>query len=175
VLDAELARTGRTKFSFEDGSTANSSVILVSDDIDTAKLTGLLLQRLGYEIVYGRDPTHARLLAKKLQPAIAFICGSDHHDSKRGIVSGVDVIKGILQVSPLTSVLMMSAGATRDHEAFDAEAVEFLYAPTHPKEIEKRLKSLDTKESIGRTALKALRNIGTPHAMERYTQYTENG
>lgn len=176
VLDAELARTGRTKFPNETGSTTrNIPVLLISDEIDTAKLTGLLLQRLGYEVTYGHDPTHAESLAKQLQPAIAFIYGSQHPDSKRGIVSGVDVIKGILQASPLTSILMMSAGATKNHEAFDVEAIEFLNAPSHPKEIERRLKALDAKDSVDRTALKALRKIGTSHALERYSQYVENG
>lgn len=171
VLDAELARTGAAHFLPDEGSIQDISVLLVSDEPGIATLIGISVKRFGFELLYGRDPSHAESLAKQFQPSIAYIYGSDHIDPQRGLVSGIDVINGILHVSPLTSVLIISAAGTSAQQAFEAEAVEFLHTPLSPKEMEKRFKTLGVRHSLSSTALKALKKIGTPYALQRYNEY----
>lgn len=124
-----------------------------------------ILEGAGYtEIFFTKHFTEAQKIAEEIQPTIAIIQGSDHWGNQ-GFVSGVEVMNMISKVSPLTGIIMFTAGgATKRSEAFLASAIE--YMPGNAMDLPQVISKLIQSNTLTQEVLRALEQIGTVEALE---------
>lgn len=114
-----------------------TKILVVDDAAFMRNLIGNTIKQLGYsEIFFAEDGFQAIDKAKEIQPQFITL------DISMPGIDGVEVISKILEVSPLSKIIMVSAvtGQQAIKQAIMNGAVDFVAKPFSPQEIEEVLR-----------------------------------
>lgn len=124
-------------------------ILIVDDDLDTLRLVGLMLQRQGYQISAATNGQQGLDKAFEEDPDLILL------DVMMPDMDGYEVTRRLRQ-NPSTAgipILMFTAKSQLDDKVigFEVGANDYLTKPTHPSELQARVKTLlartgDTKE-----------------------------
>ena len=126
-------------------------ILIVDDDLDTLRLVGLMLQRLGYQISAATNGQQGLEKAFDEHPDLILL------DVMMPDIDGYEVTRR-LRDNPATvdtPILMFTAKAQLDDKVagFEVGADDYLTKPTHPSELQARVKTLlarvDSKKKDG--------------------------
>jgi CheY-like chemotaxis protein/MinD-like ATPase involved in chromosome partitioning or flagellar assembly len=115
-------------------------ILIVDDDLDTLRLVGLMLQRQGYQISAATNGQQGLEKAFEEDPDLILL------DVMMPDMDGYEVTRRLRQ-NPSTSetpVLMFTAKSQLDDKVigFEVGANDYLTKPTHPSELQARVKTL---------------------------------
>ena len=115
-------------------------ILIVDDDLDTLRLVGLMLQRQGYQISAATNGQQGLEKAFDEHPDLILL------DVMMPDIDGYEVTRR-LRENPSTvetPILMFTAKAQLDDKVvgFEVGANDYLTKPTHPSELQARVKSL---------------------------------
>jgi len=115
-------------------------ILIVDDDLDTLRLVGLMLQRQGYQISAATNGQQGLDKAFDESPDLILL------DVMMPDMDGYEVTRRLRQ-NPETSetpILMFTAKAQLDDKVvgFEVGANDYLTKPTHPSELQARVKTL---------------------------------
>jgi DNA-binding response OmpR family regulator len=115
-------------------------IMVVDDDIDSLKLIGLMIQRIGYEVITANSGSMALAKAYKEQPDLIIM------DVMMPDMDGYEVVKQLRAQVETTHipVIMLTAKSLVDDKVkgFEAGADEYLTKPTSPPELASRLEAI---------------------------------
>lgn len=115
-------------------------ILIVDDDVESLKLIGLMLQRQGYEVIAANSGTQALARVKTETPDLIIL------DVMMPDMNGYEVCRRIRMNPDLRNVpiLMFTAKTLIDDKVagFEAGADDYLTKPTHPAELNARIKSM---------------------------------
>lgn len=127
-------------------------VLIVDDDLDTLRLVGLMLQRQGYQISAATNGQQGLEKAFDENPDLILL------DVMMPDIDGYEVTRRLRQ-NPSTAgtpILMFTAKAQLDDKVvgFEVGVNDYLTKPTHPSELQARVKTLlarivDKKNNAG--------------------------
>jgi CheY-like chemotaxis protein len=123
-------------------------ILIIDDDIDTLKLVGMMLQKLGYQIFAAEDGEKGLAQAEVENPDLIVL------DIMMPDLDGFEVAKR-LRANPRTSntpILMFTAKSQLDDKVtgFEAGADDYLTKPTHPSELSAHVKALLARSRKGK-------------------------
>ncbi len=130
----------------------SEKILIIDDDLDTLRLVGLMLQRQGYQISAATNGQQGLEKAFEEDPDLILL------DVMMPDMDGYEVTRRLRQnPSTLeTPILMFTAKTQLDDKVigFEVGANDYLTKPTHPSELQARVKTLlarvgDKKTSIG--------------------------
>ncbi|NWG34496.1 MAG: response regulator [Chloroflexi bacterium] len=115
-------------------------ILIVDDDLDTLRLVGLMLQRQGYQISAATNGQQGLEKAFDEDPDLILL------DVMMPDMDGYEVTRR-LRANPSTAetpILMFTAKAQLDDKVigFEAGVNDYLTKPTHPSELQARVKTL---------------------------------
>jgi pilus assembly protein CpaE len=115
-------------------------ILIVDDDLDTLRLVGLMLQRQGYQISAATNGHQGLEKALQEDPDLILL------DVMMPDIDGYEVTRRLRQ-NPATAdipILMFTAKAQLDDKVigFEAGVNDYLTKPTHPSELQARVKTL---------------------------------
>lgn len=115
-------------------------ILIVDDDLDTLRLVGLMLQRQGYQISAATNGQQGLEKAFEEDPDLILL------DVMMPDMDGYEVTRRLRQ-NPSTSetpILMFTAKSQLDDKVigFEVGANDYLTKPTHPSELQARVKTL---------------------------------
>lgn len=115
-------------------------ILIVDDDLDTLRLVGLMLQRQGYQISAATNGQQGLEKAFDESPDLILL------DVMMPDIDGYEVTRRLRQ-NPSTAetpILMFTAKAQLDDKVvgFEVGANDYLTKPTHPSELQARVKAL---------------------------------
>jgi len=118
-------------------------ILIVDDDLDTLRLVGLMLQRQGYQISAATNGQQGLEKAFDEHPDLILL------DVMMPDIDGYEVTRR-LRENPSTAetpILMFTAKAQLDDKVvgFEVGADDYLTKPTHPSELQARVKMLLTR------------------------------
>ena len=118
-------------------------ILIVDDDLDTLRLVGLMLQRQGYQISAATNGQQGLEKAFDEHPDLILL------DVMMPDIDGYEVTRRLRQ-NPSTAetpILMFTAKAQLDDKVvgFEVGANDYLTKPTHPSELQARVKTLLTR------------------------------
>ncbi len=126
-------------------------ILIVDDDLDTLRLVGLMLQRQGYQISAATNGQQGLDKAFEEDPDLILL------DVMMPDMDGYEVTRRLRQ-NPSTAetpILMFTAKSQLDDKVigFEVGANDYLTKPTHPSELQARVKTLlartgDRKEKV---------------------------
>jgi pilus assembly protein CpaE len=126
-------------------------ILIVDDDLDTLRLVGLMLQRQGYQISAATNGQQGLEKAFEEDPDLILL------DVMMPDMDGYEVTRRLRQ-NPSTAdtpILMFTAKSQLDDKVvgFEVGANDYLTKPTHPSELQARVKTLlaragDKKEKV---------------------------
>ena len=130
----------------------SEKILIVDDDLDTLRLVGLMLQRQGYQISAATNGQQGLDKAFEEDPDLILL------DVMMPDMDGYEVTRRLRQ-NPATSntpILMFTAKTQLDDKVvgFEVGANDYLTKPTHPSELQARVKTL-----LGRVSKK--KGLGT--------------
>ena len=118
----------------------SEKILIVDDDLDTLRLVGLMLQRQGYQISAATNGQQGLDKAFEEDPDLILL------DVMMPDMDGYEVTRRLRQnPSTLnTPILMFTANAQLDDKVigFEVGANDYLTKPTHPSELQARVKTL---------------------------------
>jgi len=115
-------------------------ILIVDDDLDTLRLVGLMLQRQGYQISAATNGQQGLEKAFEEDPDLILL------DVMMPDIDGYEVTRRLRQ-NPSTAetpILMFTAKSQLDDKVigFEAGVNDYLTKPTHPSELQARVKTL---------------------------------
>ncbi|MCC7117239.1 MAG: response regulator [Anaerolineales bacterium] len=115
-------------------------ILIVDDDLDTLRLVGLMLQKVGYQISAASNGEQGLAKAFEERPDLILL------DVMMPDIDGYEVTKR-LRKNPATSsipILMFTAMTQLDDKVsgFEVGADDYLTKPTHPTELQNHVKAL---------------------------------
>jgi DNA-binding response OmpR family regulator len=118
----------------------SEKILIVDDDLDTLRLVGLMLQRQGYQISAATNGQQGLDKAFEEDPDLILL------DVMMPDMDGYEVSRRLRQ-NPSTAntpILMFTAKTQLDDKVvgFEAGANDYLTKPTHPSELQARVKTL---------------------------------
>jgi len=118
-------------------------ILIVDDDLDTLRLVGLMLQRQGYQISAATNGQQGLEKAFEEDPDLILL------DVMMPDMDGYEVTRRLRQ-NPSTAdtpILMFTAKSQLDDKVvgFEVGANDYLTKPTHPSELQARVKTLLTR------------------------------
>lgn len=118
----------------------SEKILIVDDDLDTLRLVGLMLQRQGYQISAATNGQQGLDKAFEENPDLILL------DVMMPDMDGYEVTKR-LRANPATlntPILMFTAKSQLDDKVvgFEAGVSDYLTKPTHPSELQARVKTL---------------------------------
>jgi pilus assembly protein CpaE len=118
----------------------SEKILIVDDDLDTLRLVGLMLQRQGYQISAATNGQQGLDKAFEEDPDLILL------DVMMPDMDGYEVTRRLRQnpASMNTPILMFTAKTQLDDKVtgFEAGANDYLTKPTHPSELQARVKTL---------------------------------
>ncbi len=115
-------------------------ILIVDDDLDTLRLVGLMLQRQGYQISAATNGQQGLEKALQEDPDLILL------DVMMPDLDGYEVTRRLRQnpATAETPILMFTAKAQLDDKVigFEAGVNDYLTKPTHPAELQARVKTL---------------------------------
>jgi len=139
---------------YEESCIMSEKILIIDDDLDTLRLVGLMLQRQGYQISAATNGQQGLDKAFEEAPDLILL------DVMMPDMDGYEVTRR-LRRNPSTMetpILMFTAKTQLDDKVigFEVGANDYLTKPTHPSELQARVKTLlsranDRRESVGAT------------------------
>jgi DNA-binding response OmpR family regulator len=118
----------------------SEKILIVDDDLDTLRLVGLMLQRQGYQISAATNGQQGLDKAFEEDPDLILL------DVMMPDMDGYEVTRRLRQHPSTadTPILMFTAKTQLDDKVvgFEAGANDYLTKPTHPSELQARVKTL---------------------------------
>jgi pilus assembly protein CpaE len=118
-------------------------ILIVDDDLDTLRLVGLMLQRQGYQISAATNGQQGLDKAFDERPDLILL------DVMMPDMDGYEVTRRLRENPPTadTPILMFTAKAQLDDKVigFEVGVNDYLTKPTHPSELQARVKTLLAK------------------------------
>ncbi|MBI4762255.1 MAG: response regulator [Chloroflexota bacterium] len=115
-------------------------ILIVDDDLDTLRLVGLMLQRQGYQISAATNGQQGLEKAFTEDPDLILL------DVMMPDIDGYEVTRRLRQnpATAETPILMFTAKSQLDDKVigFEAGVNDYLTKPTHPAELQARVKTL---------------------------------
>jgi len=115
----------------------NDSILIVDDSFFMRSLLGNAIKDIGYsKISYAEDGIKAIEISKDIKPDLITL------DISMPGMDGIETVLGILEVSPKSKIVMISAVNANDivKQALKNGAVDFLKKPVDRSELEDMLK-----------------------------------
>lgn len=106
-------------------------LLIIDDEKDICEFEKIYFDKRNLDTYAAQTGTKAVTLAKRIKPDIALI---DIHMT-RGI-SGIDILKKLLKVSPLSKCVMVTWDKERALEAKKIGAIDFLIKPVELPDLE---------------------------------------
>src|SRR5512142_1974573 len=118
----------------------SEKILIIDDDLDTLRLVGLMLQRQGYQISAATNGQQGLEKAFEEDPDLILL------DIMMPDMDGYEVTRRLRQ-NPSTAetpILMFTAKTQLDDKVvgFEVGADDYLTKPTHPSELQARVKAL---------------------------------
>jgi CheY-like chemotaxis protein/MinD-like ATPase involved in chromosome partitioning or flagellar assembly len=138
----------------------SEKILIVDDDLDTLRLVGLMLQRQGYQISAATNGQQGLDKAFEEDPDLILL------DLMMPDMDGYEVTRRLRQNPSTTStpILMFTAKTQLDDTVagFEVGANDYLTKPTHPSELQARVKTLLARsgEKKNTVSLGADENLG---------------
>lgn len=124
-------------------------ILIIDDDLDTLRLVGLMLQRQGYQISAATNGQQGLEKAFEEAPDLILL------DVMMPDMDGYEVTRRLRQnpATLETPILMFTAKTQLDDKVvgFEVGANDFLTKPTHPAELQARVKTLLARAGENRT------------------------
>ena len=121
-------------------------ILIVDDDVDTLRLVGLMLQRQGYLIVTASNGEQGLAKAFEEKPNLILL------DVMMPEMDGYEVARRLRKnpVTQFTPILMFTAKTQLDDKVagFESGADDYLTKPTHPTELQARIRTLLSRVGI---------------------------
>jgi len=118
----------------------SEKILIIDDDLDTLRLVGLMLQRQGYQISAATNGQQGLEKAFDEDPDLILL------DVMMPDMDGYEVTRRLRQNSSTleTPILMFTAKTQLDDKVvgFEVGANDYLTKPTHPSELQARVKTL---------------------------------
>jgi CheY-like chemotaxis protein len=118
----------------------SEKILIIDDDLDTLRLVGLMLQRQGYQISAATSGQQGLEKAFEEDPDLILL------DIMMPEMDGYEVARRLRQnsLTSETPILMFTAKTQLDDKVlgFEVGADDYLTKPTHPSELEARVKKL---------------------------------
>lgn len=118
----------------------SEKILIIDDDLDTLRLVGLMLQRQGYQISAATNGQQGLDKAFEEDPDLILL------DVMMPDMDGYEVTRRLRQnpATEETPVLMFTAKTQLDDKVigFEVGANDYLTKPTHPSELQARVKTL---------------------------------
>ena len=118
----------------------SEKILIVDDDLDTLRLVGLMLQRQGYQISAATNGQQGLDKAFEEDPDLILL------DVMMPDMDGYEVTRRLRQnpATAHTPILMFTAKSQLDDKVvgFEVGASDYLTKPTHPSELQARVKTL---------------------------------
>lgn len=128
----------------------SEKILIIDDDLDTLRLVGLMLQRQGYQISAATNGQQGLEKAFEEDPDLILL------DVMMPDMDGYEVTRRLRQnpATLETPVLMFTAKTQLDDKVvgYEVGANDYLTKPTHPSELQARVKALLARTSNRRAA-----------------------
>lgn len=133
----------------------SDKILIIDDDLDTLRLVGLMLQRQGYQISAATNGQQGLDKAFEEDPDLILL------DVMMPDMDGYEVTRR-LRRNPSTMetpILMFTAKTQLDDKVigFEVGANDYLTKPTHPSELQTRVKALLMRADIKKEAVGAMK------------------
>jgi pilus assembly protein CpaE len=134
----------------------SQKILIIDDDLDTLRLVGLMLQRQGYQISAATNGQQGLEKAFEEDPDLILL------DVMMPDMDGYEVTRRLRQnPSTLqTPILMFTAKTQLDDKVvgFEVGANDYLTKPTHPSELQARVKTLLARVNSKKSATGSLKD-----------------
>ena len=135
----------------------SEKILIIDDDLDTLRLVGLMLQRQGYQISAATNGQQGLEKAFEEDPDLILL------DVMMPDMDGYEVTRRLRQnPSTLeTPILMFTAKTQLDDKVigYEVGANDYLTKPTHPSELQARVKTLLSRRGDRRPPVKSVQTI----------------
>jgi CheY-like chemotaxis protein/MinD-like ATPase involved in chromosome partitioning or flagellar assembly len=135
----------------------SEKILIIDDDLDTLRLVGLMLQRQGYQISAATNGQQGLEKAFEEDPDLILL------DVMMPDMDGYEVTRRLRQnPSTLeTPILMFTAKTQLDDKVigFEVGANDYLTKPTHPSELQARVKTLLARMNTRKTGTGSLKDL----------------
>ena len=132
----------------------SEKILIIDDDLDTLRLVGLMLQRQGYQISAATNGQQGLEKAFEEDPSLILL------DVMMPDMDGYEVTRRLRQnpATVNTPILMFTAKTQLDDKVvgFEVGANDYLTKPTHPSELQARVKTLLSRVSDKRVTTGSL-------------------
>jgi len=134
----------------------SEKILIIDDDLDTLRLVGLMLQRQGYQISAATNGQQGLDKAFEEDPDLILL------DVMMPDMDGYEVTRR-LRRNPSTMetpILMFTAKTQLDDKVigFEVGANDYLTKPTHPSELQTRVKALLSRADVKKEAVGAMKS-----------------
>jgi pilus assembly protein CpaE len=134
----------------------SEKILIIDDDLDTLRLVGLMLQRQGYQISAATNGQQGLDKAFEETPDLILL------DVMMPGMDGYEVTRRLRQNPSTmeTPILMFTAKTQLDDKVigFEVGANDYLTKPTHPSELQTRVKALLSRADIKKEAVGAMKS-----------------
>lgn len=134
----------------------SEKILIIDDDLDTLRLVGLMLQRQGYQISAATNGQQGLEKAFEEDPDLILL------DVMMPDMDGYEVTRRLRQNPSTveTPILMFTAKTQLDDKVvgFEVGANDYLTKPTHPSELQARVKTLLARIADKKGTVAAARN-----------------
>jgi pilus assembly protein CpaE len=138
-------------------ATMSEKILIIDDDLDTLRLVGLMLQRQGYQISAATNGQQGLEKAFEEDPDLILL------DVMMPDMDGYEVTRRLRQnPSTLqTPILMFTAKTQLDDKVigFEVGANDYLTKPTHPSELQARVKTLLARVNNKKSGTGSLKDL----------------
>lgn len=135
----------------------SEKILIIDDDLDTLRLVGLMLQRQGYQISAATNGQQGLEKAFEEDPDLILL------DVMMPDMDGYEVTRRLRQnPSTLeTPILMFTAKTQLDDKVigFEVGANDYLTKPTHPSELQARVKTLLARVNTQKSVTGSLKDL----------------
>jgi len=136
----------------------SEKILIVDDDLDTLRLVGLMLQRQGYQISAATNGQQGLDKAFEEDPDLILL------DVMMPDMDGYEVTRRLRQnpSTASTPILMFTAKTQLDDKVvgFEVGVNDYLTKPTHPSELQARVKALLARITEKKTATSSAKEGG---------------